>query len=338
MDPLLREHFVLPLLRQLADWKAEAALGSRQRPLIGLNGPVGAGKSTLGRQLEELAPRFGLELMVASIDDAYLLWPERRERMAGNPFGVSRVPPGSHDVPLLREEIQRWRRSGVLRLPLFDKTLAAGQGDRSGWREQRCDALVLEGWLMGCQPLSAEHVMRLSTLAKAGIGVQDQPMPGSNLPTWMTSGAPTLRAEEWDWLPRWNSELQAYQPLWQACDGLWLLRPLDWSSPRRWRFQAESRQRRGGGGWLSSEELDRLVRASLCSLPPGLYQDPLLNDLLERGVCVSPPGGQIDPGALACSTNRQKPSTQGVAWMDCRRRCRSVWLQPSLSASSSATG
>ena len=106
LDPLLQSHFVLPLLERLRVWSVEASAGRRRLPLIGLNGPVGAGKSTLGRQLEALAPRFGLRLMVASIDDLYLSWPERRERLAGNPFGVSRVPPGSHDLPLLLEALQ----------------------------------------------------------------------------------------------------------------------------------------------------------------------------------------------------------------------------------------
>jgi D-glycerate 3-kinase len=57
---------------------------------------------------------------------------------------------------------------------------------------------------------------------------------------------------------------------------LWLLRPRSWSLPHRWRFQAEARQRRAGGATLAAEAVERLVRASLCSLPPELYQDPLL--------------------------------------------------------------
>jgi D-glycerate 3-kinase len=258
LDPQLLAGFALPMLRQLA---AQHRDGVRL-PLLALNGPVGVGKSSLGRVLEALAPAFELRLRVASIDDLYLPWPERQRRLAGNPFGVSRVPPGSHDLDLLLAGLASWRQSGVLRLPRFDKTLVQGQGDRCGWRQGPCDALVLEGWLLGCQALGAE------ALAMA-LGTWDLSRPGPG-------DAPALEPLELDWLETWDRQLAAYGPLWQACDGLWVLRPLSWTLPRRWRFQAEARQRRRGGGWLPADDLAQLVRSSLCSLPPLLYQDPLV--------------------------------------------------------------
>lgn len=358
---------MLPLLEQLRDWSCDARAGRRRLPLIGLNGPVGAGKSTLGRQLETLAPHFGLRLMVASIDDLYLGWPERGERLAGNPFGVSRVPPGSHDLPLLLEALTRWRQGGTLRLPRFDKTLAGGEGDRAGWRDEVCDALVLEGWLMGCRPLSEACLDTVMNAVRAESEQAGQTTSGASEPLWRGSEALPLQAAEWHWLPRWNRELERYQPLWQACDGLWLLRPLHWGLPRRWRFQAEAQQRRCGGGWLPAPKLDQLVRASLCSLPPCLYQDPLTREVackpgmlswpvtspedaertyallpapLPADDCIS--GGWPLPEAVAPKKSEQDtitgPPTQAVAWLDGRRRCRSVWIQASPSPSSSATG
>jgi D-glycerate 3-kinase len=97
----------------------------------------------------------------------------------------------------------------------------------------------------------------------------------------LAAGLAPLRAEEATWLPHWDRQLEAYGPLFDLCDGLWLLRPVDWGLPTRWRFQAEARQRRlqrqqhKADGWLKPEELVRLVRSSLPSLPPRLYQDPL---------------------------------------------------------------
>ena len=251
----LAEAFALPLLARL-----RLRVGQGARPILALNGPVGAGKTSLGRALLQLAPRFGLRLGVASIDDYYLPWPQRQRAMAGNPFGVSRVPPGSHDLPLLAESLEGWAAGEPWRLPRFDKRLRGGEGDRAGMDSVACEAVVLEGWLLGCQPLGAAGLERA------------QPVAGP-------AGAPALTAEERAWLPHWDQALEAYQPLWQGFEELWLLRPLHWSLPRRWRFQAEARQRRSrrdlGEGWLNGEALDRLVRASLCSLPPGLYQDPL---------------------------------------------------------------
>ncbi len=251
----LAEAFALPLLARL-----RRRVGQGARPILALNGPVGAGKTSLGRALLQLAPRFGLRLGVASIDDYYLPWPQRQRAMAGNPFGVSRVPPGSHDLPLLAESLEGWAAGEPWRLPRFDKRLRGGEGDRAGMDMVTCEAVVLEGWLLGCKPLGPAGLERAQLFAG-------------------TPGAPELTDRERLWLPHWDEALEAYQPLWRRFEELWLLRPLHWSLPRRWRFQAEARQRRRGGslgeGWLSGAALDRLVRASLCSLPPGPYQDTL---------------------------------------------------------------
>ena len=265
MDPLLLEGLAMPMLAQV-----EGLVGSGQRPLLALNGPVGAGKSLFCQQLIGLAKARGLRLAVASIDDAYLAWEQRLVAMAGNPFGVNRVPPGSHDAPLLVERLHRWRSGGALQLPRFDKTLRDGAGDRLveaplGEVASTIDALVLEGWLMGCRPLGA------AGLRAAGVA------PGMEL----AAGLAPLGSEEAAWLPHWDRQLEAYGPLFDLCDGLWVLRPLHWALPRRWRFQAEARQRRlqrqhhKADGWLKPAELDRLVRSSLASLPPRLYQEPL---------------------------------------------------------------
>ena len=129
------------------------------RPVIGLNGPVGAGKSTLARSLQQRFADADLQLAVASIDDAYLPWPQRQVAMAGNPYGVNRVPPGSHDPEALLGGIRHWRGASakMLELPRFDKTLRDGQGDRvAPWRG-RADALLLEGWMLACCPLPDLH-------------------------------------------------------------------------------------------------------------------------------------------------------------------------------------
>lgn len=256
IQPSLAEAFALPLLARL-----RLRVGQGARPILALNGPVGAGKTSLGRALLQLAPRFGLRLGVASIDDYYLPWAQRQRAMAGNPFGVSRVPPGSHDLPLLAESLEGWAAGEPWRLPRFDKRLRGGEGDRAGMDSVACDAVLLEGWLLGCKPLSP--------------AVLEQAQRGGGGP----GGGPALTEEEWAWLPHWNRALEAYQPLWRQFEEVWMLRPQHWGLPRRWRFQAEARQRRSlrdlGEGWLNGEALDRLVRASLCSLPPGLYQDPL---------------------------------------------------------------
>ena len=300
---------VRPLLAHLADLQSRP---HQRRPVLLLNGPVGAGKSTLVRQLARLAPAQGLSLAVASIDDAYLPLPERLKRLTGNPFGVTRVPPGSHDVELLVDRIEAWRGGSCLRLPRFDKTLAAGQGDRCGDSEEAADALVLEGWLMGCRPLGQAAV-------SAGL---------ARLQDWNLSEA------ERTWLHRWDRELESYESLWRIADGLWVLRPRRWSLARRWRFQAEARQRRAGGAWLAADELECLVRSSLHSLPPPLYQDPLV-----AGFCggIEPNG----PPQSSSSSSGDDPTGAlpivGVTQLDGRRRWEPLDHPAQLSPSSSSS-
>lgn len=309
-------HGAGPLLECVVELHRRAR---QRKPVVLINGPVGAGKSTLVRDLARRAPAHGLRLAVASIDDAYRPLAERLERLAGNPFGVTRVPPGSHDVDLLVDRIGAWRDGASLRLPRFDKTLAGGQGDRSGDQEEWADALLIEGWLMGCRPLG-------EAAAAAALG---------SLDNWDLSEA------ERQWLPRWDRELQAYERLWCLSDGLWVLRPRCWSQVRRWRFQAEARQRRAGGAWLEPRELERLVRASLHSLPPPLYQDPLVAGFAEGCRPVQANNGCSDgwgePGFLGAHARAGKVPLLGVSQLDGRRRWEPMVLADQLSSLSSSS-
>lgn len=248
-----------PLTQLLLD-RTHRGIAAGHRPVLGLNGPVGAGKTTLSRQLREAFAAAGLQLAVASIDDAYLPLQLRRRRMAGNPFGVSRVPPGSHDPGSLLKPIRRWRDSpwrapgvatAALQLPRFDKRICGGEGDRVADWQGEADVLLLEGWMLGCRRL-----------------------PLAALRAW--PGLTALDKRQRRWLVRCNRSLQAYADLWDALDALVVLWPRDWRAPRRWRLQAEARQRRAGGGWLEAVELERIIQATLKSLPPELHQQPLL--------------------------------------------------------------
>lgn len=249
IDATLLWGFALPLITRL-QWCCSQP---GQRPVLALQAPVGAGKSTLARQLQSLAAAVGLRLAVASIDDAYHTWTERQRRLAGNPFGVNRVPPGSHDPDLLVASISAWRAGDALMLPRFDKALRHGQGDRSGWqRWLDADALLLEGWLVGYEPVGQVAVSR-----------------------WLDAQPTALSEAEKAWIPVWDQALLAYQPLWSCCDGFWMLQPEHPDRVLRWRLQAEAQQRRRGKQVLSMQEIRALVRASQASLPASLYAPAL---------------------------------------------------------------
>ena len=240
----------MTLEQRLAAWCLERRRAG-ERVVIGLNGPVGAGKSTFSRQLQHHCRALGLDLAIASIDDAYLPWQARITAMAGNPFGVNRVPPGSHDPEALVAPIRRWRSAteARLELPRFSKTLREGAGDRVEPWQGPADALLLEGWLLGCRPVP-ERMLKTRLQA-----------------------AEQLSAAERQWVLRCNSSLNAYQPLWDQLDQLVVFWPLRWNLPHRWRLQAEARQRRSGGGWMQPAAVEALVQASLRSLPPDHFQE-----------------------------------------------------------------
>ncbi len=285
IDPVLLRGFALPLLSLLARGHDHG-----ERPIAALQAPVGAGKSTLARALQQLAGTCGLRLAVASIDDAYRCWSERQQRLAGNPFGVSRVPPGSHDPALLLRGIRHWREGGMLQLPRFDKTLRGGQGDRAGFSVAHADALILEGWLVGYRPVGAASIDRW-------IRAQDRSPQDSAELALTPAHNPDLNDEERHWLPRWDAALHAYVPLWDQASHLWVIQPQDWRHVLRWRLQAEGLQRSRGQAALPAAEIGRLVRATQASLPAELYQPPL------------------NAAAVA------------VASIDGRRRCREVMAQ-----------
>ncbi|MFM7675931.1 MAG: hypothetical protein ACKO5F_10180 [Synechococcus sp.] len=268
----------LPLLE-----RCRGLLARGERAVVGLNGPTGAGKSTLMAAITALARRHGLPIAVASIDDFYSPWQERQAVLAGNPYGVWRGPPGSHDPAMAVAAIRAWRGGAPLRLPRFDKRLRGGEGDRSGHWEGTPELLLLEGWLIGCRALPEPELWRR-------MSEEPDPAPG---------GVPLDPAERL-WLPRWNGHLERYGPLWQELAALWQLQPSDWRFPRRWRFQAEARQRRQGGDALPGARLEALARACLASLPPAWYQ--------------------------------QVPA-EAVVVLDGRRRC--LWSGPAVEAQSS---
>ena len=73
-----------------------------------------------------------------------------------NPWNVSRGFPGSHSVELMMK-LSNWKIHGELNVPVFDKSLRNGLGDRSHWRSDNPDLLIIEGWFLGIEPLSIDN-------------------------------------------------------------------------------------------------------------------------------------------------------------------------------------
>lgn len=245
----------LPLL-------SEARQHSPQRWLIGLSALPGCGKTSLGHWLEAAAAHLELGLQVVSIDDFYFEAEELERRMAGNPWGVPRALPGSHDLGLLNDTLKRWKAGDQVELPQFDKALRAGRGDRSGWRSCDATVLILEGWFVGVTP------------------VNDPTRPFDQDDTLV----PKLNAMERKARMDVQDILGRYRTTWQLLDSLWQLRPQRWDSPELWKRQQEDQMSRTRGASLSKGELDGFIRMIASAIPSQSFK------AIESDICID-----VDP-------------------------------------------
>ena len=126
------------------------------RKIIGISALPGTGKTTLGKWLEAISLKLNFKIAVISIDDFYLPSNDMKLAIKNNPWNVSRGFPGSHSVKLMHEKLLNWKINGELNVPVFDKSLRNGLGDRSHWRLDNPDLLILEGWFLGIEPYSID--------------------------------------------------------------------------------------------------------------------------------------------------------------------------------------
>ena len=239
----------LPLLSLAEQWRGE-------RRLLGLSALPGCGKTTLGQWIEAAAKALHLSIQVVSLDDFYFEAERLDASMRGNPWGVPRALPGSHDLPLLQDCLQRWRQREDVLVPCFDKAKRQGRGDRSGWRRCNADLLIFEGWFVGC---------RSNADATA-----DEP----HLEIALTP-------QELEWRQRLQPVLAHYEPTWACFDQLWQLRATDFNAPLLWKRQQEATLQAERGASLADAELERFIRMILCSLPSSSFQTMQANVVVE---------------------------------------------------------
>ncbi|KAL7789513.1 P-loop containing nucleoside triphosphate hydrolase protein [Trichoderma ceciliae] len=158
---------------------ASSHTGPDQPPpplIIGLNGLQGVGKSTLVVPLAAALEREGIPTLVCSIDDFYLTHQDQVALARQNPDNALwqvRGEPGTHDIALLKSVLSSLLHHAPTTLPLYDKALFSGQGDRlplsswipvnhvqSGGNPPRppLQVIILEGWCVGFRPISPEAV------------------------------------------------------------------------------------------------------------------------------------------------------------------------------------
>jgi D-glycerate 3-kinase len=251
----------LPLLSQ-----AESLLQMGGRPLLGLSALPGCGKTTLCDWLVQASSELGWSIDFLSIDDFYWPGPELDRRMAGNPWGVPRAIPGSHDLELMAIALDQWRETGVLYAPRFDKSLRQGKGDRSEWVRSTPDLVVLEGWFVG-------------------VLVSDE-VPAEHHSSVENAHQLELTTEELVYREQLIQLVPDYAPLWDRIDKLWHLKAQSGTSSRLWKRQQVDTQAMTTGVHVPQQALKNFVRMIEAAFPvswlQNLHQSDVVIDLTNQ--------------------------------------------------------
>jgi D-glycerate 3-kinase len=228
----------LPLLSQAYNFQNNFS----QRKIIGISALPGTGKTTLGQWLEAISLKLNFKIAVISIDDFYLPSDEMKLAIKNNPWNVSRGFPGSHSVKLMYEKLLNWKINGELDVPVFDKSLRNGLGDRSHWRSDNPDLLILEGWFLGIEPLPIE--------------VNDQVINSAD-----------LSSHEFTYRSNIQNNLKEYLDVWSLIENIWHLKPLKFEYMNMWKSNQEKEMFLDKGNALQDEKLSNFLRMLNVSIP-----------------------------------------------------------------------
>ena len=247
----------LPLLSQAFKYK-----NFSERKIIGISALPGTGKTTLGKWLEKISLKFNFKIAVISIDDFYLPSDEMTLAIKNNPWNVSRGFPGSHSVKLMQEKLINWKHDGKLEVPIFDKSLRNGLGDRLCWRSDEPDLLILEGWFLGVKPLSIDINNQISFDTKDdGIFT------------------PPLNSHESSYRIKIQKNLNRYLDIWNLIDNIWHLKPLRFEYMNLWKSNQEKEMLLKKGNALKNKNLSDFLRMLNVSIPHSSF-DNINSDVL----------------------------------------------------------
>ena len=240
----------LPLLSQAYKFNSNFP----ERKIIGISALPGTGKTTLGKWLESISLKFNFKISVISIDDFYLPSEEMKIAIKNNPWNVSRGFPGSHSIDLMKDKLNEWKVDGKLNVPVFDKSLRNGLGDRSHWRQETPDLLIIEGWFLGVKPLSID------------INNSEKILP-------------PLNSYESSYRVNIQNNLEQYLDTWNLIDQIWHLKPMKFEYMNLWKSIQEKKMLIKRGSALQDKKLFSFLRMLNVSIPHRSF-DEINSDVL----------------------------------------------------------
>ncbi|WP_197285232.1 glycerate kinase [Planktothricoides sp. SR001] len=251
----------IPLAMQLA-----AKQKILNRPLIqGILGGQGTGKTTMGKMLSLILRELGNRTLSLSIDDLYKTYAERQKLRELDPRLIWRGPPGTHDVELGLQVLDKLRQQPLkletnspttpklIEIPRFDKSAYQGAGDRTNPEKiDGAEIILFEGWFVGVRPVEGD--------------------------IWHNAPWPIITESDRIFAQDNNQRLREYLPLWQRLDSLIVLYPVDYRLSLAWRKQAEHEMIASGKSGMSDAEIEQFVYYFWQALHPELFIEPLIKN------------------------------------------------------------
>jgi len=241
-DNKFKEDWIWGLLIPLLSDAYKLIGVNSKRKVIGLSALPGTGKTTLGLLLEKISLKLNFKISVVSMDDFYLPAKEMEKAINKNPWEVSRGFPGSHSINLLEEKILLWKETGILNVPFFDKSLRLGLGDRSYWKKESPDLVILEGWFLGVNPITSNSKIKELIL-------------------------PELTSKELDYRLLIQRNLHSYLKIWKSIDKIWQLKPEKFLYMKEWKSQQEREMFSKKGSALKDKKLLDFLRMLYVCIP-----------------------------------------------------------------------
>jgi len=134
-----------------------------------LAGSQGIGKSTLLKVIELILKKyFNKKILCLNLDNFYF---DKLKRIKLSkkihPLLNTRGVPGTHDITNILKIINKFNREKYpIKLPLFDK-LSDSRLKKQKLIKTKCDILILEGWCVGCPPISRKYLLsNINTLER----------------------------------------------------------------------------------------------------------------------------------------------------------------------------
>jgi len=235
---------ILPILTDIYTLKKS----EKKRIVIGLSALPGTGKTTLGYLIERLSLKMDIKASVVSMDDFYLPFEEMKMAIKDNPWNVSRGFPGSHSIYLIEERILEWKNNGRFKHPVFDKSLRNGLGDRSGWKIDFPEILILEGWFLGVNQISSQRISEENV-------------------------KPLLQKREIEYRSKIQKNINDYLNIWQLIEKIWQIKPKKFSYMDHWKSNQENEMLKLKGNALVDYQLTNFLRMLNCSIPQKSFNE-----------------------------------------------------------------